>query len=47
MTEGALRYGLKKLPEGPREDGRVEEPTALDGYGETTEAIQRALEDAQ
>ena len=47
VTEGAPRYRLKKLEEGPRRDGRAEQPTALDGYGEAVEAIQRALGDGR
>lgn len=47
VTEGALRYRLKKLEEGPRRGGRADQPTALDGYGEAVEAIQRALGDGR
>ena len=48
VTEGALRYRLKKLEEGPGRDGRAGQPTAaLDGYAEVVEAIQLALEDGR
>ena len=47
VTEGALRYRLKRLAEGPRPDGRSGQATALDGYMEAVEAIQRALEDGR
>ena len=47
MTEGALRYRLKKLEEGPDRDGRAGQPTALDGYAEVVEVIQQALEDGR
>ncbi len=43
VTEGALRYRLKKLDEGRRAD----QPTALNGYAEAVEAIQLALEDGR
>ena len=45
MTEGALRYRLKNLEEGPRRDGWADQPTALDGYAEVVEAIQLTLVD--
>ena len=47
MTEGALRYRLKKLEEGPGRDRRAGQPTAtvLGGYAGVIEAIQQALED--
>lgn len=47
VTEGALRYRLKKLEEGPSVDGRSKQATALDEYAEAVEAIQRALEDGR
>ena len=47
MTEGALRYRLKQLEEGPGKDGRADPPTALDGYAVVVEAIQQALEDGR
>ncbi|RMF05939.1 MAG: IS21 family transposase [Alphaproteobacteria bacterium] len=47
VTEGAVRYRLKRLAEGPRPDGRCGQPTALDGYEAVVEAIQRALGDGR
>ena len=47
VTEGALRYRLKKLEEGPPRDERTDQPTALDGHEEAVEAIQRALGDGR
>jgi len=47
VTEGALRYRLKKLGEGPGEDGRARQPTALDGYEAAVHGIQVALEDGR
>ncbi|MCG8468368.1 MAG: alpha/beta fold hydrolase [Gemmatimonadetes bacterium] len=47
VTEGALRYRLKKLEEGPQEDGRSRQATALDGYEAVVEGIQVALEDGR
>ncbi len=44
---GGDAYHLKKLEQGPRKDGRVEQPTALDDYGEAVEAIQPALDDGR
>jgi transposase len=47
VSEGALRYRLKRL-EGPdRVDGRSRQPTALDGLEEVVEAIQERLEDGR
>lgn len=39
VTEGALRYRLKKLEAGPARDGRPDQPTALDGYADVVEAM--------
>lgn len=47
VTEGALRYRLKKLDEGPSVDGRGRQSTALDDYTDAVEAIQEALEDGR
>ncbi|WP_425154679.1 hypothetical protein [Candidatus Palauibacter sp.] len=47
VTEGALRYRLKKLEAGRARDGRSDQPTALDGYTAVVEAIQVALEDGR
>jgi len=49
VTEGALRYRLKKLEEeGPEAaDGRADQATALDGYEEAVRAIQERLEDGR
>ena len=47
VTEGALRYRLKKLKGGPGEDGRARQPTALDGYEAAVHGIQVALEDGR
>ena len=46
VTDGALRYRLKKLEEKPGRDGR-DRPTVLDGYAEVVEAIQLALGDGR
>jgi transposase len=49
VTEGALRYRLKKLeeegPEAP--DGRATQATALDGYEEAVRRVQERLEDGR
>jgi len=47
VTEGALRYRLKKLAEEPREDGRRHQPTALDGYAAAVHRVQEELEDGR
>lgn len=47
VTEGALRYRLKRLREDSQEDGRARQPTALDGYEAAVEGIQEALEDGR
>lgn len=47
VTEGGLRYRLKKLEEEPSEDGRAKQPTALDDYLETVQAIQERLDDGR
>jgi transposase len=45
VTEGALRYHLRKKEEGREgEDGRRNQPTAVDGYEEAVEAILERLE---
>lgn len=41
VSEGAVRYRLKRLQEEPREDGRRGKPTRLDGH---EAAVQRVLE---
>lgn len=45
VTEGAVRYRLRRQAEGPRADGRAGKPTALDGFEEAVEAILERLED--
>ena len=47
VTEGALRYRLKKLEAGRASDGRPDQSTALDSYADVVEAIQVALEDGR
>ncbi len=47
VTEGALRYRLKKLEDGASIDGRARQPTALDDYAAAVQAIQEALEDGR
>jgi len=47
VTEGALRYRLKKVGETSGEDGRRHQPTALDGYGVAVQAIQEDLGDGR
>lgn len=47
VTEGAVRYRLRKLEEGPREDGRAKQPTALDDYAAAVGVIQEELEDGR
>jgi transposase len=45
VTEGALRYHLRKKAEGREgDDGRRNQPTAVDGYEEAVEAILERLE---
>jgi transposase len=43
VTEGALRYRLKRLEEPEQKDGRSRQPTALDGYEAALEALQERL----
>ena len=40
VTEGALRYRLKRAGEDVRPDGRARQATALDGYEEAVAAVQ-------
>lgn len=47
VTEGALRYRLKRLQEASMPDGRAGQATALDGYEEAVEAIQERLGDGR
>ncbi|MCY4626384.1 MAG: hypothetical protein OXE58_02300 [Acidobacteria bacterium] len=47
VTEGAVRYRLKRLGKGDRLDGRAGQATALDGYEEAVEAIQERLGDGR
>ena len=47
VTEGAVRYRLKQLEGGPREDGRTKQTTALDDYVAAVEVIQEELEDGR
>ena len=47
VTEGAVRYRLKRAEEVGRSDGRARQPTALDGYEEVVEAIQERLGDGR
>lgn len=47
VSEGAVRYRLRVRDGGPREDGRAGKPTAVDGYEEAVEEIQRALGDGR
>ena len=47
VTEGTVRYRLKRLEEGDRLDGRAGQATALDGYEEAVEAIQERLGDGR
>ena len=47
VTEGALRYRLKRLQEEGVGDGRARQTTALDGYEEAVQAIQERLGDGR
>ena len=47
VTEGALRYRLKRLEEGPGVDGRARQPTALDSYAAVVQTIQEELDDGR
>lgn len=43
VTEGAIRYRLRRAAEGERPDGRALQPTAVDGYEGAVEAILERL----
>ena len=47
VTEGAVRYRLKRLREPLKSDGRRGKATALAGYEEVVEAIQERLGDGR
>ena len=47
VTEGALRYRLRRFGEEERRDGRSGQATALDGYEEALGAIQERLGDGR
>jgi len=47
VTEGALRYRLKRAGEDVRSDGRARQATALDGYEEAVAAVQERLGDGR
>lgn len=47
VTEGALRYRLKRQQEEGEGDGRARQATALDGYEGAVEAIQERLGDGR
>ena len=47
VTEGAVRYRLKRLGASCRPDGRTGKATALDGYEDAVEAIQERLGDGR
>lgn len=47
VTEGAVRYRLKRLGEPERRDGRARQSTALDGYEDVVEALQERLGDGR
>ncbi len=47
VTEGALRYRLKRAQEVGRSDGRARQTTALDGYAEIVEVVQERLGDGR
>jgi transposase len=47
VSEGAVRYRLKRLGEPERADGRTRQPTALEGYEEVVEALQERLGDGR
>lgn len=47
VTEGALRYRLKRAGEVVRSDGRARQATALDGYEEAVAAVQERLGDGR
>lgn len=45
VTEGALRYRLRRRAEGPRVDGRTRQPTAVDGFEGAIAVILERLAD--
>lgn len=47
MTEGALRYRLKKRTQGEQPDGRAKKATSVDGYEEAVQVILERLGDAR
>jgi len=47
VTEGALRYRLKKRTQGEQADGRAKKATSVDGYEEAIHAILERLADAR
>lgn len=47
VTEGALRYRLKKRAQAEQADGRARKRTSVDGYEEAVEAILERLGDAR
>ena len=47
MTEGAVRYRLKRLGKSGRPESRKGKATALDGYEEVVEAVQERLGDGR
>ena len=47
VTEGALRYRLKKRAQAEQPDGRSRKATSLDGYAEAVHAILERLGDAR
>lgn len=47
VTEGALRYRLRKRAEGDRVDGRSRQPMAVDGFEEAIEVILERLGDGR
>jgi len=47
VTEGALRYRVKKAKGDSGTDGRAKQPTALDDYTAAVQAIQEELDDGR
>lgn len=47
VSEGALRYRLKRLEEADRADGRSRQPTALDGLEQVVGEVQERLGDGR
>lgn len=47
VTEGALRYRLRKRAAGPQIDGRSRQPTGVAGFEEPIQAILERLEDGR